>query len=185
MLRALVIASLLVGCTRDAIDTCPELGEGELVVTEVRGDEDPVNGSWIELFNASGRGLELEGMRIRFRVPDGSSEIPVLIRRPLLIGDGEYVVLGKYLDNDRPPHVDYGFVDDFEDDGWLAGAALNVENCGELVDLARYDSLPTVGTFSLGTMPPTANDNDNASIGWCVDTTPTGTPGAANTPCPL
>jgi hypothetical protein len=188
VLRALVIASLLAGCTRDAIDTCPDLGVAELVVTEVRGDEDPVSGSWIEVFNASGRSLELEGVRIRFQKVDGSVVVPVLTRRPLSIADGEYLVLGKYLDNDRPPHVDYGFVDDFvnssgTDVAWLDGAAIFIESCGEVVDLAQYSALPTVGTFSLGTLPPTAEANDLATA-WCTDSTPTGTPGAANTPCP-
>jgi hypothetical protein len=182
VLRAVVIASVLTACARDELDTCPDMASGELVVTEVQGDDDPFNGSWIELFNASGRTLELEGARIRFRVLDGSSEIPVLVRRPLTVNAGEYVVLGKYPDADRPAHVDYGFVDDFEDP-WLAGAAIDLDNCGARVDLAQYSGLPTIGTFSLGAMPPNADANDLATA-WCTDPTPTGTPGAANAACP-
>ncbi|MEO8698864.1 MAG: lamin tail domain-containing protein [Kofleriaceae bacterium] len=182
MLRAVVIASLFAACSRDELDTCPVVAPGELVVTEVQGDGDPLNGSWIELFNASGGSIDLEGARIRFRRKDGSSEVPVLVRRPLTVNAGEYIVLGKYLDTDRPAHVDYGFVEDFED-AWLSAAAIDLENCGLRIDLAQYDALPEIGTFSLGTDPPTADANDLATA-WCTNATPAGTPGAANPVCP-
>lgn len=185
MNRATVWAGLALAtvpaCTREPLADCPTLTSGELVVTEVRSDDDEVNGSWIELFNASGRPLDLAGLRVRFRKLDGSSEIAVLVRRALDVAAGDYVVLGRYLDGMGPAHVDYGFRDDF-DTTWLSAAAIDVEACGAQVDRARYDALPTSGTFSLG-VPPDAESND-LPTSWCVDPIVGGSPGAANPPCP-
>jgi hypothetical protein len=171
------------GCVREPVDTCPaSITTGQLVITEVRGDADTATGQWVELYNASNQTLDLYGLRIRFRRRDGGGETPVLVRRDLSVGPGEYVVLGRYFDVSRPAHVDYGFIDDHPT-RWLSGAAIDVEACGRRVDLAQYDSLPATGTFSLGTMPPDHESNDLAGS-WCFDPTPAGTPGAANTPCP-
>jgi hypothetical protein len=179
-----VIALILVlaaGCTREPVDNCPSIAAGDLVVTEVRGDEDLNNGTWVEVFNASGRTLELEGAKFRFRRPDGGAEFPVLVRRPLTVAADDYIVLGKFAPSDLPDHVDYGFLEDY-DGTWLGAAAIDIETCGERVDLAKYDVLPAVGTYSLGAAPD-AEANDLSSS-WCFDPTPDGTPGAANTPCP-
>lgn len=176
---------LLVGCTRDPVDqVCPAIAEGDLVVTEVRGPQDDLEGPWIELFNASGSTIDLAGIKVRFRRKDGSSEVPVLVRRSLTVGAGDYTVLGLFLDGDAqtPAHIDYGFLDDF-DASWLAAAAIDVETCGQRVDLATYDVLPDVGTFSLGTSPPDAEAN-NLPASWCTDATVAGTPGAPNNACP-
>ena len=43
-------------CARDPVAAvCPQIGEGDLVVTEIRGPQKPddLNGPWVELFNAS------------------------------------------------------------------------------------------------------------------------------------
>ncbi len=173
----------LVGCTRDPVEAiCPAISEGALVVTEIRGPQDDRNGPWIELFNASGSSIDLEGTKIRFRKKDGSSEIPVLVRRSVIVDADTYVVLGLFTNGQAPAHVDYGFADDFKAT-WLAAAAIDVESCGTLIDRATYDALPDVGTFELGTMPPDADAN-NLATAWCFDPQSAGTPGEANTPCP-
>lgn len=189
MRAALVL--LLVGCARDPVEAiCPPVSEGALVVTEIRGPQRPEDrdGPWIELFNATNAAVDLEGTKIRFRKKDGSSEIPVLVRRSLPVAAGEYSVLGLFFDIDvvadqTPPHADYGFRDDF-DASWLDAAAVDVESCGTLIDRATYDALPDVGTFELGTMPPDADAN-NLATSWCFDPASAGTPGEANTPCPV
>jgi hypothetical protein len=175
---------LLVACTRDPVDAvCPDIVEGNLVVTEVRGPQEPedTEGPWIEMFNASGGAIDLEGTKIRFRVKDGSSETPVLVRRSLSVAAGDYVVLGLFLDTELPAHVDYGFLDDFSG-SWLSAAAIDVETCNMLVDRAIYDVLPDIGTFSLGGDPDA--ESNNLPTSWCTDTASAGTPGAANTACP-
>ncbi|MBA2538711.1 MAG: hypothetical protein H0V17_03675 [Deltaproteobacteria bacterium] len=181
-MRWLLVCGCLIGCARDPVDAvCPEIDEGALVVTEVRGPQDDQDGPWIEMFNASGATIDLAGTKIRFRRKDGSSEIPVLVRRSLTVGAGEYTVLGLFFDADIPAHVDYGFLDDFEG-SWLAAAAIDVETCGARVDLATYDALPAGGTYSLGVAPDA--DANNLPASWCTDVTVAGTPGAANNACP-
>jgi hypothetical protein len=178
-----LLCGCLIGCARDPVDAiCPAITEGALVVTEVRGPQDDQEGPWVELFNASSATIDLAGIKVRFRTRGGSSEIPILVRRSLMIGSDDYAVLGLFFDAEVPAHVDYGFLDDFEG-SWLASAAIDVETCGQLVDRATYDELPDVGTYSLGAMPPDADDN-NLLTSWCTDATTAGTPGAANTACP-
>lgn len=174
-----------VGCTRDAAPAeCPAVAPGDLVVTEFRGPQNPEDslGVWVELYNASGTSIDLEGTKIRFRKKDGSSEVPVLVRRTLNVAAGAYVVLGLVNDDDlKPSHIDYGFALDFHQ-GFLPAAAVDVEACGELVDRAVYDVLPKTGTYSLG-VTPSASENE-IPANWCVNATPAGTPQQANPACP-
>jgi hypothetical protein len=178
----------LLGCTREPEEAlCPDVAVGGLIVTEVRGPQmpaDPANGEWIELYNASGQSIDLEGIRVRFRRKDGSSEIPVLVRETVTAPADSYVVLGLFLnDANRPAHVNYGFASDYTET-WLAAAAIDVESCGVRIDRATYDALPKMGSFSFtGAKPPEPNDNDDLR-NWCANTTLTGSPQQANPPCP-
>lgn len=176
-------------CVREPAEAvCPELAPGDLVVTEIRGPQeiaDPM-GAWLELYNASGRAIDLVGIKIRFRRRDGSSEVPVLVRRTLDAAAGGYTVLGLFDDEDPPPHVDYGFLGDYPET-WLAAAFVDVETCGERIDRVVHDALPGLGTFSLGGAPD-ANRND-LPTSWCTDATQVGTvfpgtPGTQNIRCP-
>lgn len=191
----LVAIVSLVGaaCARDPEEAlCPDIDVGDLIVTEVRGPQmpaDPVNGEWIELFNASGRSLDVRGIRVRFRRKDGSSEIPIIVRQSVTVGAGEYVVLGLFLnDNTRPAHVNYGFAGDFTET-WLAAAAVDVESCGTRIDRSTYDALPRMGSYSFtGGMSPDTNANDDLR-NWCANAAVTGatypgSPQQANPPCP-
>jgi len=184
----LVLAcGVLDACARDPVEAvCPSISAGALVVTEVRGPQSPADndGPWVELYNASSAAIDLEGLKVRFRHKDGSGEIPILVRRSQSVAPGEYTVLGLFLDDDpnKPTFVDYGFADDF-DASWLSAAAIDVETCGQRVDAMQYDVLPKTGTFSLGVMPPNDTDND-LPASWCTDSTPSGTPRAANNACP-
>ena len=184
-MRAFLVV-ILVGCARDpAMALCPELATGELVVTEFRGPQsaDDTLPVFVELYNASGRGIDLEGLKIRFRKKDGSSEIDVLVRRPLQTSANAYVVLGLVPDNSsRPSYIDYGFAGDFKQ-GFLPAAAVDVVSCDQLIDRAVYDVLPKTGTHSLGTAPPSANDND-IPASWCDNPVSAGTPQQPNPPCP-
>jgi hypothetical protein len=181
------------GCARDPEEArCPEVAVGGLIVTEVRGPQTPVdpnNGEWIELFNASGATLDLEGIRVRFRRKDGSTEVPILVRESVPVAAGEYVVLGLFLnDATRPAHVDYGFASDFTG-AWLGAAAIDVESCGTRIDRSTYDALPRTGSFSFtGAKPPEPNDNDDLR-NWCTNDAMVGavfpgSPQQANPPCP-
>jgi hypothetical protein len=170
-------------CTRDPVGECAAIAPGDLVVTEFRGKQDPDDtlGIWLELYNTTSGSLDLEGLKIRFRKVDGSNEIPILVRRPLSVGAGGYVVLGLVDDAvGRPEHIDYGFAGDYHVT-FLAAAAVDLEACGTMIDRARYENLPKTGTYSFGGVP-TAENNDVLTM-WCVNEASSGTPKAANPPC--
>jgi hypothetical protein len=186
-----ILTAALCACERDEEEAlCPDVAVGGLIITEVRGPQTPadaVNGEWIEIYNASGKNLDMQGVRVRFRKKDGSSEIPIIVRASTPVAAGGYVVLGLFLnDETRPPHVDYGFAGDFTQ-SWLAAAAVDVETCGTRIDRAVYDVLPKMGTFSFGAAP-NADMNDDLRL-WCTNaammgTAYPGTPKQANPPCP-
>jgi len=170
-----VTAVFAAGCVRaPANGECPDLAAGDLVITEIRGPQNDALGAWIELYNASGGSVDLLGTKVRFRKRDGSSETDILVRRSVEVAPAGYAVLGLFDDSDamRPAYVDYGFAVDFHN-SWLSAAAVDVEACGQLVDRAIYDSLPDMGTFSLGTQPPDAISND-LPASWCTDATAVG-----------
>ncbi|MBP6630872.1 MAG: hypothetical protein KA297_15670 [Kofleriaceae bacterium] len=180
------------GCTRDAAPAlCPDVVAGELVVSELRGEQtgSDSQGQWIELYNASGTELDLLGLRVLWRRLDGSDSDTVLVRRSLLVAPDGYVVLGAGLDADRPSYVDYGVAGDLPG-AIMPSAAVDLIACDVLIDRLTYSGLTRTGTYSLGPTPPTADGND-LSTAWCnnetVDGTglaAPGTPGAANPPCP-
>jgi hypothetical protein len=180
-----LVAALSSACVREpGPELCPEVARGELVITEFRGPPSPDDGTkpWVEVYNASGRTVDLFGTRIRFRKLDGSGENAILVRRELSFAAGEYAVLGLNVDTNLPPYLDYGFAADYGT-SWLDTSAVQLESCGVEIDRADYASLPDSGTFSLGVNPPDADANDLATA-WCIDATPAGSPRAANAACP-
>jgi hypothetical protein len=190
--RALLVLPIAAaGCVRDpAPELCPDIAVGDLVVTEVRGSNGSSDqlGAWIELYNPTSGSIDLEGIKIRFRKKDGSSETDVLVRRTVDLPAGGYKTLGLFPDDqNRPAYIDYGFENDF-DTSFLAAAAVDVEACGVRIDRMTYDVLPAMGSYSLGAMPPTADNNDLPAM-WCTDATNLagvfpGTPQHANIACP-
>ena len=159
------------------------------MVTEIGG---PQTGQdtlqpWLELYNASGRSVDLLGLKVRFRDPSGASENDTIVRRSLSVAPGAYAVIGLEDDTMLDSYIDYGIAADFHA-SWPSSAAIDVEACGKRIDLAQYSSLPKTGTYSLGAQPPTAQANDLPAK-WCTDTTINvgsfpGTPQRANTACP-
>ncbi|MCX5741542.1 MAG: lamin tail domain-containing protein [Proteobacteria bacterium] len=191
-MRTLAFVVLVAGCAREAEPRlCPDVTTGDLVITEVRKtSSNDTLGAWVELYNASSGELDIRGMELRFRRKDGSGETDVVVRHSLPVAAGGYLTLGLFPDasiSPLPDHIDYGFAGDFTT-GFPSASTLDLEACGELVDRASYDSLPSMGSYALGTTPPSANDND-LPANWCTDstmvgTTYPGTPKAANHPCP-
>jgi hypothetical protein len=176
---------------------CPETDAGGLVVTEIRGAQSDTDtyGQWIELFNGSGRTLELVGLRVVLIHPNGIDRQAFFVRDGgLELPDGERVVLGHQDPADLPTFVDYGFfvdlhkVTELDPDGasedaaaeevWApadlyTAATMEIEACGALVDRVEYDALPTLGTLALdgALVPPNADANDDPAA-WCNDMNP-------------
>jgi hypothetical protein len=192
------LISIAGGCARDPeVAYCPTVAGSDLVISEVRGEQSDLDegGQWIELFNASGQSVDLMGLHVSLLRLDGSDALTVLVRRPLELAAGDYVVIGAFADDSLPDHVDYGAGTDLDQD-LFDGAALDVDTCvttrdetePQRVDRILYDALPRTGTYSLGLSPPDASGNDNDGM-WCTNSTldgnglPWGTPGEANPPC--
>jgi len=187
----------LASCDEPALEeVCPELIEGDLVISELRGPQDGINtaGQWVEVFNASDRSLDLEGVRLRFRKNDGSAPTGdfdgiILVRQSLVVASGQRVVIGTGPTGSPPPATDYAAGADFEGDMPDAGL-VDLATCGQVVDLVNYGELPTLGTLTLdGSVDPDAASND-LPANFCTDDRPTGagneipgTPGEANPPC--
>lgn len=186
----LLAISLCAACARDPNDTaCPNVRVGELVVSELRGDQSGTGdtiGQWIELYNASGRQLDISGVTLELRKIDGGSEARIVVRVPALVVDADaYVVLGAYTGT-LPPYADYGYLSDFSSNLFSAGA-IEVAACGTLVDRVVYRDLPVQGTWAFdGNLAPDATANDDEGA-WCADAAGVGFPGTPrerNHPCP-
>ena len=187
ILLAIGMGSVLAACDRAPRDVpCPPAQVGELVITEVRGeqlDESDVGGQWIEVANVSSQSIPLAGLLLRLRRQDGSGEIELLVRDgALAVPAGGRVVLGRFPSGDLPAHADYGYADDYE--GELYGSGLlELESCGTLIDRASWTELPGTGTLELdGATQPDADANDTAAS-WCIDPAADGTPGEDNPTC--
>lgn len=170
---------------------CPTAGPGDLVVTEVRGDQGDARGEWIELINVGGAAVELRGLHLDIRKLDGSSPTQVIVRRSLVVAPGAYAVVGSFPDDARPAFVTYGWHPDLLGSGGAVqhlpdSGAVEVSACGVLIDRVVWNDLPSAGTYSLGLDPPDAVGNDPAAA-WCANPAgdgANGTPGAMNPPCP-
>ena len=197
-----LLAAGATGCERDMVPAiCPAAGAGGLVITEIRGNQSGTTsdtlGQWIELYNASGGDLDLEGLTLDLRRLDGSDQGLVRVRRSLPVAAGAYVVLGRFDDATRPAYVDYGWAPDLlTSSGQLrdivSAGAIDADACEQQVDRVVFEALPAAGTYALGVSPPDADAND-AAAAWCTDASDDddpitrglpGSPGEANPPCP-
>ena len=187
-MRLALALVVLVGCARDpAPAECPDVAVGDLVVTEIRGPQSAGDtlGVWIELYSVNA--IDLKGIKVRFRKKDGCCETDGLVRRSVPVGAGQYATLGLFPDDDsKPAYIDYGMAGDYNV-SFLAAAAIDVEACGVRIDRAVYDSLPKMGTYSLGGAP--SADNNDLPASWCTNAAMTGTdypgtPQQANPECP-
>ena len=202
---ALLSAALLLsGCVREPAPCLIELNEGDVVITEIRGPQDGLDtrGEWFELHNATDEVLDLQGLRGTLQKLDGGAvdgdvALTFLVREPLELDPGAYVVLGTLpLDDGKRPELDYSVNDDFRLDAatvevvtpdgqvvevdappdenadpraLFTSARVRLYACDRLIDSVRYVSLPSCGTLSYGGgTTPDADDNDDPSR-WCAD----------------
>jgi hypothetical protein len=162
-----------------------------LVVTEVHANPDGSdgNGEYLELFNASGTPLVLDGLTLVASRSDGGS--PKAHRfTGGSIDAGDYFVVGNAPIGSMPAHVDYSY-------GNTLGSLRNSDavvsvRCGEtLIDEVSYVRTTDGRALELdGRLAPDHELNDEPGH-WC--TTPKGvrevsdgnfgTPGASNSPC--
>ena len=185
---------VLGGCGREAVvatTVCDELAPGDLVVTEVHANPDGSDGQgeYIELFNATGASLALDGLTLMASRADGASP-----KSHRFIGasidSGNYFVVGNAPVDLMPAHVDYSYGNTL---GSLrnSDAVLAIRCSDMLIDRVSYERTVDGRALELdGRLAPDHELNDEANH-WC--TTPEGvrevsagnfgTPGAVNSPC--
>lgn len=174
------------GCEREPRPwECPPAAVGELVVSEVRGDqsEPDTQGQWIELYNATDGDIDLAGLVLRFRKLDGSGDRRIVVRERGVVAPARgYAVLGRFAAGMEPPHIDYGFETDHPESLYDT-AAVELWACGVLLERAIYRDLPSTGSLGFdGALEPDSVANDDETR-WCVDPQAPGTPRARNAPC--
>lgn len=133
------------GCSRPPLgEFCPDVSEGELVITEIRGPQTGGDnrGQWFEVYNATDRVLDLRGLRIEFYNLQGALPPPgrpVLVRAEDLVAEpGEYITFGHHDPLNLPEFVDYSFITDYfttptltdEDEALLLEFGLSPEDLG-------------------------------------------------------
>jgi len=194
--RGCACALVLIGCGREAIvdaSACRDLAPGDVVITEVHANPDGSDGSgeYVELFNATGALLSLDGLTIATSRTDGASP-----KSHRFIGGSvdaeDYFVAGNAQAASMPAHVHYSY-------GTALGSLRNSDavlsiRCGEvLIDQVRYERTIDGRALELdGRLAPDHELNDDQKH-WCA--TPEGvdevsegnfgTPGASNSPCVL
>jgi hypothetical protein len=172
----LLVLAAVTGCGPSNSNTgCKDhLLPGDLVITEVFADfKAPAGGTsaddgkeWFEIYNASNRPLELEGLAVVHGPPDNSSAKQHVVA-DVTIDSGQYFTLGNAPPNLRPAYVDYGYGADLgslvnTDDGKL------LLRCGsDEIDGAIYDSVKQGHSRELtAAQPPDYTLNDDQA-NWC------------------
>ena len=176
--RCACLALVFCGCGREPLATetgCEEVAPGDVVITEIHANPDGSDGDgeYVELFNASGRALELESLILVSSRADGTGASEHRFGEGQVAAEG-YFVLENGLGSLRNSE-----------------AALAIR-CGEVViDWVGYASTRDGRALELdGGLVPNDDSNDDAAH-WCfapetaseVSPGNFGTPGAPNSTC--
>ncbi len=171
---------------------------GDLVITEVFADYQAANGGtgadegkeWIEIYNGSGRAIELAGLEVIHSRPDGSKEKSHVLEDVTLAPE-QFFTMGNSAQDLLPPYIDYGYGDDLGDLFNTDGGKLQLR-CGDAeIDSALYQDVRAGHSRQLtAAQPPDFTVND-APESWCeADATQFeagnfGTPGQDNDCVPV
>ncbi len=170
-----------------SVTTCPQ--PGDLVITEIMYNPSAVadaNGEWIEVYNATGAAIDLNGLEIT-----DNDATPHTIAISVIVPAGGYVVLGINAD----PGTNGGVSVDYQ------YSAIQLSNSGDevviscdgtVIDEVDYDfanGFPDISGASINldeSVLDAAGNDDGAN--WCASTGAFGdgdfgTPGAANESC--
>jgi hypothetical protein len=170
---------------------------GDLVISEVLANPASTDdgNEYIEIYNASGSALDLEGLVLQYSTEDPPASGTFVVQGEFItpetvIDSGAYLVFGGVLDEFKPAHVDVGYANAF--DMRNGGARITVL-CGDTeVDSSDYPDSATGTSFDGaaaqldGAQTPDHILNDNPQ-NFCAGTSEipavagtTGSPGAAN-----
>src|SRR5262245_42979146 len=142
---------------------------GDLVITEVFPDfKAPPGGTgtdtgkeWFEVYNASDRPIQLQGLTITHSRPDGSKGNSHAMA-DVTIAPGQYRVLGNSTPDLLPAYVDYGYSADLGDLFNTDGGKIALL-CGSTeIDNAIYDTVKEGHSRELtSAQPPDYTLNDD------------------------
>jgi hypothetical protein len=176
----------------DRIEATAEFGvEAEpvtgVIITEIMQNPQAVAdsaGEWLELHNANSAPVDLHGCILR---DDGTNSHAIGSNGPLVIGPGEYLVLGRSVD----PAQNGGVPVAYTYDGFLlvnSADEVVLECNGQEVDRVNYDdgtTFPNPVGASMQLVDPGLDNNVGSN--WCEAMTPwpgaagdRGTPGSIN-----
>lgn len=147
---------------------------GDLVITEVFADfKAEVGGSgadegkeWFEIYNASDRPIELEGLRVDHSRPNGD-KLKSHVMTAVTIAPGQYLTLGNATPDLVPAYIDYGYSADLGDFFNSDGGRLAL-SCGDSeIDGSDYDTVKEGRSRQLtaSTFPDYTLNDDLAN--WC------------------
>jgi len=198
---------LLVGATSLLGAACgpdPKTGDcsdnliaGDLVITEVFADSKaPPGGSgtdegkeWFEVYNASDRPIELEGLTIVHSRVGGTPKSHVV--GTVTVAPGQFFTLGNSADDLLPAYVDYGYGADLGDLFNTDGGELALSCGSSEIDSATYEAVKEGRSRQLtAAQPPDYTLNDDP-LSWCeangseFDIGNFGTPGSENDCTPI
>jgi hypothetical protein len=189
-LRSLVAAAVgaaLASCVPAEPDPaappgCDDLLAGDLVITEIFADaaDGPDGGrEWIEITSAATAPIDLAGLTLVHSRPDASRARRVVLAGAAL-APGERHVLGNAADP-LPPLVDTGYGDGLGELFNQGGGRITLACGATVVDEAVYGDATAGRALQLAGAVDYARNDDATS--WCL-TEGSGSPGAANPPCP-
>ena len=197
LLGLAAICSVLAACgPSDEEGGCKDkLLAGDLVITEVFADyAAPTGGAgtdegkeWFEVYNASDRPVDLEGVIVTHGRPEGGTTAPKShVMGAITIAPGTYLTLGNSTRDLLPAYVDYGYSDELGEFFNSNGGKLDLK-CGDtLVDSANYEGIKSGRSREFtAAMPPDYTTNDD-QINWCeasgteFEASNFGTPGQDN-----
>lgn len=183
---ALGASTLAIACAREPLpDVCPVVEVGELVVSELRGDQSGSDayGHYVEVYNASGRAIDLQGAVLRLVAANGDVT-ELFVRESVEVAPGGYAAIGPGFYDELPVWLDYAI-------GWDIGGGdpeqdvyprdllrydsgfVELEACERVIDTVFHAApLPSEGSLACGNgaSPPRADDNDASDEGcWCID----------------
>ena len=151
------------------------------------------DGEWIEIFNPTASGIDINGWTIEDN--DNDSHVIInggpLVNAPLIVPPGGFLVIGKNADprNNGGVAVDYEFSGHFLSGG--ADELVLLDSGGAEVDRVEWDggpNFPNINGASTSLIDPALDNNVGAN--WCAASTPFGdgdfgTPGAVNDCVPI
>jgi hypothetical protein len=153
-----------------------KLHAGDLVITEVFADfAAPAGGAggdegkeWFEIYNASDRAIDLEGVTIAHgRVEGGTSAPKKHVMGPITIAPGAYLTLGNSTRDLLPAYIDYGYSNELGEFFNTNGGKIDLTCGSTVVDSANYDGVKAGRSRQLtAAQPPDYTLNDD-QVNWC------------------